>query len=115
MIGRSTHNDLVIDSRFISRYHVLLTRQNNEVVLMDLNSRNGIYVNSMRVMQGVLRPNDIISIGNYRVKYLATALSAGEEIHSPQQLAETVVMRSLDELQMPPDKDATGILSVLKK
>lgn len=115
MIGRSTHNDLVIDSRFISRYHVLLTRQNNEVVLMDLNSRNGLYVNSMRVMQGVLRPNDIISIGNYRVKYLANALSAGEEVHTPQQLAETIVMRSLDELQLPSDEDATGIMSVLKK
>ncbi len=114
MIGRSTHNDLIIDSRFISRYHVLLTRQNNEVLLMDLNSRNGTYVNSRPVMQTIVRPNDIISVGNYRVKFIADAATFAEPSSTTQQLAETIVMRSLEDLQNSDDKDATGILSIIQ-
>ena len=115
MIGRSLHNDLVIDSRFISRYHILLTRNDSSVLLMDLNSRNGTYVNSRQVMQSAIRPNDIISIGNYRLKYLADGDAAIGERQSDQKLDETAVMRTLGDSREAADAEKTGILSILKK
>ena len=69
LIGRSEHNDLSIDSRFVSRHHMLLVRHGSSTFLMDLNSTNGTYVNSRRVSNHVLIDNDIITVGHHRIKF----------------------------------------------
>lgn len=68
VIGRAEGNDVTIVSPAISRHHALLIRQNNATLLIDLHSTNGVLVNSRRVTSRVLRHNDIISLGNHRIK-----------------------------------------------
>ncbi|MEM6513858.1 MAG: FHA domain-containing protein, partial [Pseudomonadota bacterium] len=60
LVGRSDHNDISIDSKFVSRHHLLLVRHGNTTFMMDLNSTNGTYVNSRRVSNQVLIDGDII-------------------------------------------------------
>jgi hypothetical protein len=46
VIGRTADNDLQIDSKFISRHHCQIVTQADSCLIEDLNSTNGIYVQS---------------------------------------------------------------------
>jgi type II secretory pathway predicted ATPase ExeA/pSer/pThr/pTyr-binding forkhead associated (FHA) protein len=70
LIGRSEHNDLKIESEFISRHHILLVRHGASTLLMDLNSANGTYVNSWRVANKILAHEDTIMIGDHGIKFI---------------------------------------------
>ena len=69
-IGRSTGNDIVLDTTAISRYHIALTFTNQQMVLEDLDSVNGTYVDSVRLAPRepyILRGGEEIQIGDIRV------------------------------------------------
>jgi len=69
LIGRSAHNDIALDSSFVSRHHALLIRHGASTFLMDLNSSNGTFVNAQRVSNHVLVHDDVITIGHHRIKF----------------------------------------------
>jgi pSer/pThr/pTyr-binding forkhead associated (FHA) protein len=71
MIGRSEDNDLCINDSQVSRHHALLVRIGDDASVTDLNSRHGTYVNFRRIHDEVLIHQDIVSIGNYRLKFIA--------------------------------------------
>lgn len=48
-IGRWEDNDVVIDDRWVSRYHAQVRREGNEYVVQDLGSKNGTLVNGRRI------------------------------------------------------------------
>ena len=73
MIGRSEHNDLSVDHEYISRQHAVLVRIGGATVLLDLKSRNETYVNGKRIDNQVLIDNDVISIGDHRIKFVDPA------------------------------------------
>jgi general secretion pathway protein A len=70
IVGRTTDNDLQIDSRFVSRHHcqVIVTPQAS--VIEDLNSTNGIYVHSKRVRRHYLNDGDVVVIGKHELIYV---------------------------------------------
>jgi len=70
LIGRSELCDIDIVHEWISRQHAILIRNGKATIIVDLNSRNGIYVNKKRVKSQVLINNDIIPLGNYRLKFV---------------------------------------------
>ena len=63
--GRAPTNDIVLDHPQISRNHATLTRQGAELVLQDLGSTNGTYVNGAPITSAVLDRNDHIRIGPF--------------------------------------------------
>ncbi|MCI0517859.1 MAG: FHA domain-containing protein, partial [Woeseiaceae bacterium] len=98
LIGRSDHNDLCVNSKYISRHHALLVRHGRATLLMDLNSTNGTYVNSRRVSNHVLQHEDVISVGQHGVKFIDPQATAGIEIGGAG-LDDTVVMKSLEDIR----------------
>jgi pSer/pThr/pTyr-binding forkhead associated (FHA) protein len=64
-IGRLPENAIVIDHMGVSGKHAQLSVDGEKVVLTDLKSTNGTFVNGTRVEQVELRPNDWISIGKH--------------------------------------------------
>ncbi|MEX1309522.1 MAG: SpoIIE family protein phosphatase [Candidatus Sulfomarinibacteraceae bacterium] len=50
-IGRSTHCDITIADRFLSRRHARLTRNGDNWQIDDLGSRNGTFINGRRIDQ----------------------------------------------------------------
>jgi DNA-binding response OmpR family regulator len=48
-IGRWDDNDVVIDDRWVSRYHAQLRREDEHYSIHDLDSKNGTYVNGRRI------------------------------------------------------------------
>lgn len=64
VVGRSPEADIRIDSEQVSRRHLLLKKINGEYSCIDLNSRNGVHLNGVRVHSAVLHDEDTIQIGN---------------------------------------------------
>ncbi|MDH3440240.1 MAG: FHA domain-containing protein [Gammaproteobacteria bacterium] len=95
MIGRSEHNDLPIDHEYISRQHAVLVRIGNATVILDLKSRNETYVNGKSIDNQVLINNDIISIGDHRIKFVDLAVT--QRASTPNEVDDaTTVAKSLD-------------------
>lgn len=63
VIGRSSRVDLPLDVADLSRRHVSLSRCENEWRCEDLDSRNGVYLNGVRIHSAVLRDGDRIQLG----------------------------------------------------
>lgn len=72
-IGRKPHNDIQIDNLAISGEHAVIVAILNDAFLEDLNSTNGTYVNGQSVKKHVLKDNDVIELGKYRIKFLKDA------------------------------------------
>ncbi len=78
-IGRKTDNDIHIMSRFISRYHARIISDTDGAIIEDMDSRNGVSVNSERVRRRRLRSGDLIDIGQTQLKFIDLGEeSAGE-------------------------------------
>jgi len=48
-IGRAEDNDVVIDDRWVSRYHAQVRREERRYLVVDQDSRNGTLVNGQRI------------------------------------------------------------------
>ena len=70
LIGRNALCDIDIVHEWISRQHAVLLRNEKSTVIVDLKSRNGTYVNGKRVKHHVLINNDIVYLGDHRLKYV---------------------------------------------
>jgi general secretion pathway protein A len=70
VIGRTPDNDLQIDSKFISRHHCQIVTQADACVIEDLNSTNGIYVQSKRVRRYNLNDGDVVTVGRHEIMYI---------------------------------------------
>jgi type II secretory pathway predicted ATPase ExeA len=70
VIGRTPDNDLAIDSKFISRHHCQIVTQLNACVIEDLNSTNGIFVQSKRVRRHNLNDGDVVHVGQHEIMYI---------------------------------------------
>lgn len=65
IIGRGVSCDIQVSSALVSRRHARLTLTNLGVGIEDLGSRNGVYVNSERVVGSArLKPGDRVSVGD---------------------------------------------------
>ena len=69
-LGRRPYNDIVIDNLAVSGEHAVLQMSGGDVVLEDLNSTNGTYLNGKAVKKQQLRNGDSIEIGKYKIKFV---------------------------------------------
>jgi pSer/pThr/pTyr-binding forkhead associated (FHA) protein len=67
-IGRETDNMLIIPDPSVSRHHARIAYENGALVVYDLNSTNGVYVNEQRVSRQTLRAGDIVRFGGARFR-----------------------------------------------
>jgi len=75
--GRSDENDICVLDRKSSRYHCKLLVANGEIVLEDLNSTNGVFVNHQQVTgRQKLAYGDFIGIGQTVFTIMRDANSA---------------------------------------
>ncbi len=71
VIGRSSKADIQIDQESVSRNHCKLINTGKSIMLRDLGSTNGTYVNDELVDEYVLRDGDLIKIGRCIFKFLS--------------------------------------------
>jgi pSer/pThr/pTyr-binding forkhead associated (FHA) protein len=68
VVGRHQACDARLDSSRVSRRHCCLAIGVGEVLVRDLGSTNGTWVNGRRIEDGVLRPGDVLGIAHLRFR-----------------------------------------------
>jgi FHA domain len=81
-IGRTRDNDLRIVDPTVSRLHAMLTVRNGEAMLVDANSRNGIFVNGIQVRYARLDDGDLVTFGTVRFRYRVGSDASGAPVGS---------------------------------
>ncbi len=94
IVGRSDVSDVTLDHIYVSKHHALFVRKEDTVIVVDLKSRNGTFVNSTLVRNRVLRDSDIVSIGEYRLKMIYPEGFGVLPVLDPE-LADTARMKSI--------------------
>jgi len=70
VIGRSSKCDIQIDQESISRNHTKIVNTGKSILIRDLGSTNGTYVNDEPIDEYVMRDGDLIKIGRTIFKFL---------------------------------------------
>jgi hypothetical protein len=69
-LGRGAQCDLQLLTHFVSREHARLTITDGTVMIEDLGSRNGVYVNAVRVDRHALQQGDLLTIGETQFRFM---------------------------------------------
>ena len=101
-IGRRKNNDIVIDNLAVSSHHAKIDSVGEGFVLLDLQSKNGLFVNEKQVGSHWLKQGDIISIGKHSL-----AFSYAED----EQIPET----DLDIIEQTMAMDTSQYRSMMNK
>lgn len=66
-IGRAPDNSITIDNLAVSNHHAQIEVEQGQLVVQDLNSLNGTFVNSQRVKRGTLKDGDVVLVGKHSI------------------------------------------------
>lgn len=103
-VGRASQNDLVLDDPLVSRLHAIFMRKGDVVLLEDLGSHNGTYVNNERLHNlRQLHHGDTVVVGSARALYEDPSIITEETtmISEPTAFAaQTFTQRQLQVLRL---------------
>ena len=88
-IGRVEDNMFQIAEPSVSSHHCEVLLRGKEVVVKDLNSTNGTYINGEKISEAPLNPGQILRLGQIEMRLETDAAPAGP----PGKLAQTMVMQ----------------------
>ncbi|MFC5607794.1 FHA domain-containing protein [Variovorax soli] len=78
-IGRNPTNSLVVDRDRVSRKHAVIDWDGEQYTIIDIGSRNGTFVNGLRISQRLLRNGDTITVGDCDLRFLCDAETPSEK------------------------------------
>jgi DNA-binding NtrC family response regulator len=70
-LGRSRSSALMLDESAVSRAHARIEKRGTDYVVLDLDSRNGTFVNGERIRERRLVDGDVLRVGDSLFKYVA--------------------------------------------
>ncbi len=97
-IGRVEDNTFQLAEPSVSSHHCEVLLRGNEVIVRDLNSTNGTYIGSERITESVLKPGQVLRLGQVEMRLETGAPAAPTK----KPLDHTLVMQrgvSLNELE----------------
>jgi pSer/pThr/pTyr-binding forkhead associated (FHA) protein len=104
-VGRVSDNAFEIAEASVSSHHAEITLRGNDVVIKDLGSTNGTFINGEKIDEGVLKPGQILRLGMIEMRLEtgdAAAIAATAPAASKKTLEQTRVIPQgikLDELE----------------
>lgn len=111
-IGRAPDNDLSVDNLAVSSYHAKIYFEAGRMVIEDLNSLNGTFVNDLRVERATLHDGDKVHIGKHIIKVDTSGdapvpWQSGRKAAAPR-INETMVLDTKERRQMLQQAAAMG-------
>lgn len=79
LIGRAPSADLCVDNGYVSSQHAEIFFHDGEYRLRDLHSRNGTYLNDVKVTERALPPEGTIRLGKFSLPYQIESASSLDE------------------------------------
>jgi len=98
-IGRLADNDVVIDDPAVSGHHAKIESLGKRFVLIDLQSKNGSFVNEQLINSHWLKNEDVIIIGDYSLVFKQQATKQGDKDQS-DKFDDTLIMNSSQHRRM---------------
>ncbi|MCX7766379.1 MAG: FHA domain-containing protein, partial [Candidatus Sumerlaeia bacterium] len=68
-IGRDSDNDVCLDDISVSRHHAEIKQSEDKYFIRDLGSKNGVYVNKQRLLEGMVTDKDEIHLGETKLVF----------------------------------------------
>jgi hypothetical protein len=120
VVGRSSDLDMVLVEEMVSRKHARIAYENEAVVIEDLGSTNGTFVNGEKIKRVQLKEGDRVLIGTSILKVIAMEGSGPEtarpnlEVVAAQRRTGSprTMSGSIDEVPLP---DLLQLFSTSKK
>jgi pSer/pThr/pTyr-binding forkhead associated (FHA) protein len=111
-IGRAPDNDLAVDNLAVSNYHAKVYYEAGRMVIEDLDSLNGTFVNDLRVERATLHDQDRVHIGKHTIKVDTSGdapvpWDTGRKAAAPR-INETMVLDTKERRQMLQQAAAMG-------
>jgi pSer/pThr/pTyr-binding forkhead associated (FHA) protein len=97
-LGRATTNDIILEGGRVSRTHAQVQYTEEGIILTDLHSANGVWLNGERIVQTKIQPGDQIDISGNVLQYLPPVPDTHEEatlINSENELEMTLLQMSV--------------------
>ena len=107
-VGRDREADARVDSSRVSRRHCCLVVDLRGIVVRDLKSTNGTFINGVRVVEGVLRDGEVLGVGHLRYR-LEMDLAPGSPLAKDRGVAGVPTPSQADGPSIETSLD-TGIL-----
>ncbi|MFY0524076.1 sigma 54-interacting transcriptional regulator [Archangium gephyra] len=79
-VGSDVASDLVLSDQTVSRRHIELERTSKGIVLRDLGSRNGTFLDGHQVMQALIQPGDKVMLGKTKLALKQEARATEVEV-----------------------------------
>lgn len=113
-VGRLEDNSFQIPEPSVSSHHCELTRRGADLLVKDLNSTNGTFINGEKVGEAVLKPGQILRLGQVEMR-LESATAAAASAASKKPLEKTMVIgikaQDLDQGARPVNFEANAAFS----
>lgn len=92
-VGRLEDNAFQISEPSVSSHHCELTRRGAELLVRDLNSTNGTFINGEKVAEAVLKPGQILRLGQVEMRFESgAAAAAAASAATKKPLEKTMVI-----------------------
>src|SRR6266571_8173415 len=82
-IGRVEDNTFQIAEPSVSSHHCEVLLRGNEVVVRDLNSTNGSFINGEKITEKALKPGQVLRLGQIEMRLETDAPAAGGPAKKP--------------------------------
>jgi pSer/pThr/pTyr-binding forkhead associated (FHA) protein len=63
MIGRDAAADISLDDSWVGHFQCIIDREGDKLRVLDLGSRNGTFINGVRIRRATLMPGDTLTVG----------------------------------------------------
>ena len=93
-IGRVDDNTFPIVEASVSSHHCEILLQGADVLVRDLNSTNGTFINGEKITEAALRPGQVLRLGQIEMR-LETEAAAAPGKSSPTPDNTTVIQRGV--------------------
>jgi pSer/pThr/pTyr-binding forkhead associated (FHA) protein len=111
VVGRVSDVDILLLDEKVSRKHAKISTHGGKVMIEDLASRNGTFVNGARIRSTELKEDDLIIIGSSTIKLLSvsdlkprvtpSAVPAGTQMPEGPAAGSALISGSIREMPLP--------------
>jgi len=91
-IGRRPENEITIDNLAVSGHHARIDKTGSDFILTDLQSTNGTFVNSKKVVTHTLKHGDNVTIGKHVILFLESEKERAETPKVPSNDEKTIIL-----------------------
>lgn len=112
ILGRSSKADITITSKTSSGRHCQFSLKDSKVILKDLNSRNGTYVNGYKAEETYIYIGDKIKIGETYISISSKRMTSIEKAAN-SRIEEQASISELDMTKGPSSKRSVKMITAI--